>query len=82
MPITYILYSEKLDRYYIGSTRESVDDRLYKHNHQHKGFTSAATDWEIVYREEFEDYTNALAREREIKKWKSCRLIEKLIKSL
>ena len=30
--ITYILYSESLDRFYIGSSSESIDVRLDRHN--------------------------------------------------
>ncbi len=80
MPYTYILYSEILDRYYIGSTRDLVSERLYKHNHQHKGFTSTVSDWQVVYQEEFADYVNAHRREKEIKGWKSSKMIERLIK--
>jgi len=79
MPYTYILYSGKINRYYIGSTRGTVNERLCKHNNQHKGFTSAASDWEIVFQEQFDDYTSARLRERQIKGWKSRRSIERLI---
>ncbi|MBK6964000.1 MAG: GIY-YIG nuclease family protein [Bacteroidales bacterium] len=80
MPFTYILYSVILDRYYIGSTRDTVMERVYKHNNQHKGFTSAASDWQLVYEEFYQDYSMALLREKTIKKWKSRKLVERLIK--
>ncbi len=80
MPYTYILYSETLDRYYIGSIRDLLSERLYKHNHQHKGFTSVVSDWKVVYQEEFTDYVKAHCREKEIKGWKSRKMIERLIK--
>ena len=79
MSYTYILFSRTLDRFYIGSTRDEVSQRLHKHLSEHDGFTSKAKDWEVVYTEEFIDYRAALARERTIKSWKSRRLIERLI---
>jgi putative endonuclease len=79
MPYTYILYSQTLDRYYIGSTRDTTKERLSKHNHKHKGFTSVVDDWKILYQEFYEEYSDALVREREIKQWKSRKMIETLI---
>ncbi|MBK6346976.1 MAG: GIY-YIG nuclease family protein [Bacteroidales bacterium] len=49
MPFVYILYSESLDKYYVGSTHGTVEERLYKHNNRQKGFTSAVSDWQSVY---------------------------------
>jgi putative endonuclease len=79
MPYTYILYSSNLDRYYVGSTRESIEERLSKHNNIHKGFTSSANDWEVVFWEFHADYSEALAKEKKIKQWKSRKMIESLI---
>ncbi|MDC7999645.1 GIY-YIG nuclease family protein [Aequorivita todarodis] len=75
---TYILYSAKLDRYYIGST-EDISIRLKEHLWEHKGFTSKAKDWELKYFESYTLKTDAAKRERQIKKWKSRKMIEKLI---
>jgi putative endonuclease len=47
----------------------------------HKGFTSKAKDWTIVYSEEFPTKSGAYFREKEIKSWKSKIKIEKLISS-
>ncbi|HLW30988.1 MAG TPA: GIY-YIG nuclease family protein [Aequorivita sp.] len=80
MYFLYILYSIHLDRYYVGST-EDISMRLKEHLWSHKGFTSKAKDWELKYSESFESKIEAMARERQIKKWKSRRLIEKLISS-
>ncbi|WP_300980325.1 GIY-YIG nuclease family protein [Nonlabens sp.] len=46
---TYILFSEKLQRYYIGSTQD-VKERLNKHLTSTTGFTSKAKDWKIKLR--------------------------------
>ncbi len=49
----YILYSEQLDKYYIGHTAE-LEERSRRHNSNHKGWTGKVNDWEIDYSEEFE----------------------------
>ena len=75
----YILFSEKLNRYYVGYTAD-INERVRKHNSNHKGFTGKTSDWELVYSESFETKEDAYAREREIKKWKSRKKIEELTK--
>jgi putative endonuclease len=77
---TYILYSKISDRYYIGSTGE-LSERLIKHNSRHKDFTGQATDWEIIYSEPYSTKSEALKREKEIKRWKSRAIVEWLVKS-
>jgi len=78
MHYLYILFSKSKNKYYIGSTSD-LDDRIKKHNSNHKGFTGGIGDWKIVYSEKFENYNPALKREKQIKKWKSRVMIEKLI---
>jgi len=75
----YILFSKALNKYYVGST-SNIDERLKKHLSNHKGYTSMAKDWEIVYTESFDDRTSALVREKQIKRWKSRKMIQHLIK--
>ena len=74
----YILYSQKLDKYYIGHTSD-LEGRLRRHLSNHKGFTGSQSDWLIVYTEQFTSKELAYQRERQIKKWKSRKMIEKLI---
>lgn len=74
----YILYSEYIDKFYIGES-ENHQERLKRHLRNHKGFTSRAKDWKIVHLEEYQDKSEALAREKQIKKWKSRKMIENLI---
>ncbi|OCA78336.1 excinuclease ABC subunit C [Chryseobacterium contaminans] len=78
----YIIYSESLDKYYIGHSCENLQERLRKHLANHKGFTSKTKDWIIVYYESFNDKVEAYKREREIKGWKSKIKIQELISSL
>ena len=77
----YILYSAKLDKFYIGHSGDDINERLRKHNSNHKGFTGKAPDWKILYTEDFSTKEEAYKREREIKSWKSRKLILKLIGS-
>ena len=79
MCYTYILYSETLDKFYIGHTCENLDERLRKHLSNHKGFTAKIKDWKIVYFEILENKSLAYKRELEIKSWKSKTKIKKLI---
>jgi putative endonuclease len=79
MAFTYILYSKSLNRYYIGSTAETIEARLKKHLSNHKGFTGKAKDWILVYHEEYSHKQDSLQREKQIKSWKSRKQIEILI---
>jgi putative endonuclease len=47
----------------------------------HGGFTARAKDWQIVFSQQFETKAQAQDRERKIKKWKSRRMIERLLSS-
>jgi putative endonuclease len=78
MYFVYIIYSEKLKRYYVGST-ENIEARLEQHNVGLSKYTSKASDWCLVYSEPFENRTIALNRERDIKRKKSRKYIEWLI---
>jgi putative endonuclease len=81
MYFVYILYSEKLNRFYIGST-ENLRQRLEQHNNGLSKFTSKASDWRQVYFETFTTRTLAQKRERDIKRKKSRKYIEQLISQL
>ena len=67
-----------MNHYYIGST-QNVEERLLKHLSNHSGFTSKAKDWKLVFTEKYDDKKKALIRERQIKNWKSRKMIEGLI---
>jgi len=77
----YIIYSAKLDKYYVGYT-EDIDQRLMQHNEGISTFTSKATDWVLKYTAVFNSRTEAHQRESEIKKKKSRKYIEWLISSV
>ncbi|WP_299062016.1 GIY-YIG nuclease family protein [uncultured Polaribacter sp.] len=64
----YILFSEKLQKHYVGYTKKTVDERLEEHLYNHKGFTSNTKDWKLIYHLETNTKSEALKLERKIKK--------------
>ncbi|HBS87733.1 MAG TPA: excinuclease ABC subunit C [Bacteroidales bacterium] len=76
--VFYIIYSKTIDKYYIGHS-SNIEERLCKHNTNHKGFTGKLKDWAIVYTENFNSKEDAYARERQVKKWKNRKRLEELI---
>jgi len=81
MHYVYILYSKRLDRYYVGRT-ENIEKRLVDHNAGRSTYTRRGRPWVLVYKEEFERKAGAIDRETEIKRRKSRRYIEKLVQSV
>jgi putative endonuclease len=74
----YILYSEKIDRYYTGIT-DDLPWRLERHNQGWGRYTKRGIPWKVVYTEEFENKSAALKREHEIKSKKRISYIESLV---
>lgn len=75
---TYIIYSAKLDKFYIGHT-ENLETRLDQHNSGISSYIAKASDWQLVYSEPHPSRELARKREIEIKKKKSRNYIEWLI---
>ena len=83
MPCCYIIFSEKLNRFYIGATQDDPKNRIAKHNNHTYGkhkYTAKASDWKLFIAIEAEDYPHATRIERFIKKQKSAVYIRNLIK--
>jgi putative endonuclease len=74
----YILYSEKVDRYYIGST-SNTEERIHRHNAGATPSTKQGRPWKIVYPEIFTSKTEAMQRENYLKRMKSRVYLEGLI---
>ena len=77
----YILFSQFLNKYYVGSTPD-IDRRLAEHNRGKEKFTKTGTPWLLVYEEMFIDLKEARTRETYIKRQKSRKYIESLINSV
>ena len=78
MPYVYILYSEKLNKYYVGACTD-LERRLWEHNTGHSKFTSIGIPWVLMFTEQFDSLPAAKKRELEIKRKKSRTYIERLI---
>ena len=72
----YVLENAK-GQFYIGHTN-NLENRISSHNRSDKAlgkFTRKNGPWRLVWSEEQADRAIAMQREREIKSWKSARLI-------
>jgi putative endonuclease len=81
----YILWSEKLKRFYIGATQDSLENRIQKHLsgfYEGQSFTKKAEDWKLVLSISADDFNHALRIERKIKSMKSSKYIKNLIQYL
>ncbi len=81
MAAFYILYSESIDTFYIGSCLD-IKTRITQHNSEHfkNAFTSKANDWEIFYLMEKLSFDIARSIETHVKKMKSRIYLENLKK--
>ena len=78
MPVTYILYSTKLNKYYVGACID-IDRRLYEHNIGHSKFTSTGIPWQLNATLKNSNFGRGQTREKKIKDMKSRKYIESLI---
>jgi putative endonuclease len=79
----YIIFSDKLNKFYIGATQEDVTLRIMKHNLGTYGkhrFTSTTNDWELFLFISALDYAHAIRIERKVKSMKSRTYIHNLVK--
>jgi putative endonuclease len=53
MPHTYILFSEKLNKYYVGACTD-MERRLHEHNIGQSKFTKLGMPWVLKFTEIFE----------------------------
>jgi putative endonuclease len=76
----YILYSEALDKYYVGQT-ENLQIRIQFHNNpiESRKFTAKGIPWSLKISLACESKNHALRLEGFIKKMKSRKFIERLV---
>jgi putative endonuclease len=81
MAAVYILYSKEMDRFYVGSCL-IFEERFRVHlSKKHKNsFTSQANDWELFYKIEGLELSQAESIEKHIKRMKSRKYFENLRK--
>ena len=80
MYYTYIIQSQKNGKFYTGSCQD-IQIRIERHNAGATPSTKSGRPWKLVYSENYENNSDALKREREIKSKKSRKYIEFLIDS-
>jgi len=79
---TYVLYSEKHDKIYIGYT-SNLHQRLISHNElSTKGWTIKFRPWKLIYKEEYETKSEAMKREKQLKSYKGRTFIRDLIDNI
>ena len=78
MFFTYIIFSPKIGRYYIGSTL-NLDKRLKEHNSGKTFSTRNKGPWELVFSEQFTNRHDAIIKEKLIKSYKGGNAFKKLI---
>ena len=77
---TYIIYSNTINKYYVGSCQD-VQERLKDHLNSRSKYTKQTKDWELKYFEIYPSRSEAYQREMQIKKMKSRKYIENLIEN-
>jgi len=77
---TYVLRSQTTGRFYVGHT-ENLRKRIFEHNNNRTWSIKNRGPWELYHAETFETRSEASARERQIKKMKSRRYIEELVRA-
>jgi putative endonuclease len=76
----YIAYNEKFDKFYIGQTNNPTE-REFEHNNGLSTYTSKYDGgWKIAYTEVYNTRSDAMKRERFLKKQKNKDFYRKLIK--
>ena len=71
---TYILFSTKLNQFYIGSTQD-LQSRLIYHNNGRSKDTSKGIPWNIIYSKEHTTRSDAVRLEIVIKKRGAARYL-------
>ena len=70
----YILFSESIQKFYIGQT-QNIEKRLLRHNACSEKYTSKGVPWELVWCTSKESRSDAIILERKLKNLKQSRLI-------
>ncbi|MCH8306307.1 MAG: GIY-YIG nuclease family protein [Candidatus Marinimicrobia bacterium] len=78
MYYVYVLYSEKIDRLYIGQTKD-LDRRLREHFEGDSFYTKRADDWKHFHTEEIETRSQAMKREKQLKSARGRDYLRKLL---
>jgi putative endonuclease len=75
----YVLFSEKLNKRYVGSSKD-VDKRLNEHNLAKSKFTKAGIPWKLIYKESFPTNSDARKRETFLKSSAGRKFLDQILK--
>ena len=78
MAYAYILKSLKYKKTYVGSTVD-LDRRINEHNSGQSYFTNRYKPWKLIYKEEFDNISDARKREKYFKTTAGRRFMKKYI---
>ncbi|MBK6952049.1 MAG: GIY-YIG nuclease family protein [Crocinitomicaceae bacterium] len=76
----YILFSDSLNKFYVGHTSD-LSERIERHNRGGDKFIQRSAPGILFTLKNFQTKEEAYKREREIKNWKNKIMIQKLIRS-
>jgi len=78
MYVVYALYSRKLDRLYIGQTKD-LTKRLDEHQRGLSFYTRRSDDWDLIHTEDLTTRTQAMRREKELKTSRGRQFLRRII---
>ena len=79
MNYVYVLWRNKLNKRYIGST-EDISKRISEHNRGCNKFTKGGIPWFLIYSEEYPTKQEALKREKFLKTGQGRKLLDEKLK--
>ena len=77
----YILYSEKIDRFYTGQTQD-LNKRIERHNKGYEKYTKKGIPWKLKCAVKCKSRGEAMKLEKKIKNFKSQARIKKFIREV
>jgi putative endonuclease len=77
----YLLQTDVDASFYVGFT-ENPEQRLIQHNNGESMYTRRKTPWKMVYIENYNSKSEALKREKFLKKQRNKDFYQRLVKSL
>ena len=63
----YILYSETLEKHYVGHTQD-LNERIRRHNSGYEKYTQTGSPWNLIWSQMCESRAEAMTLEKKIKK--------------
>jgi putative endonuclease len=79
MYFIYVLFSQKLNKRYIGSSHD-IEKRFKEHNLGKSKFTKSLIPWKLIYKESFPTNYEARKRELFLKSGAGRKLLDQILK--